>query len=270
MKKTISLLLVLAFLLSNSMSVFASGLTNLNSNDIASNKIINELNKIQNLEDQNKIKQLINTPIYGDSYENKVTPTNETDITINAIQNLSQFSGNELDQQIGKLLKNVIDSKTNDKYVSFSKDALVLVKQYCPTELVNIESRVAQKEIQIQIAPPMAMSYANSTYIKPKSYTWSNIFNVVLYRLTLTIHWATNSNNAMSYCHVDSRSYYEAQGITLFMTWCSGNYVNMYTTYAKIYQEAYYLRADGAPVYPAITVTVNNTGGISSTGNNVM
>jgi len=270
MKKFISLLIVVVLLFSCSMTVFASDSTASDSNNLKTNKILNELNKITDKADQDKVTELLSTPFYGVALDGEITPVDDTDLLIDTIQNLNKFSGKELDKQIAKLLKSTIDSKLKDPEVCFTEDAVLLVDQYCPEQNDKIKSRTetaiaAEKEASASIAAATPWTQ----YVRSKSYQWRNIGGVLLYYISLTIDWGTDGLGNIAYSSINSKSYDGNPSFNFWECWLDSSITN-YTTYCKAVQEScYYVYATRAMVFPTITVKAYNDGSMTATGNTV-
>ena len=112
-----------------------------------------------------------------------------------------------------------------DPSVCFTNDAILLVKQYCPEALNKVIAKTDSAVMRTEKTTLIART-PWTPYLKSATYQWKNIFGVLQYQLSLTIDWGTDGNNEIAYCGVSSRLYKDNPGMSLFMTWSSGNYIN--------------------------------------------
>ena len=86
----------------------------LESVSVDANNMLKELNKITDNDKKEAIEQLLFTPFYSETYVDDEAFVNKETSSIETIQYLNKFSGNELDKKIAEQLKDTINNKIQD------------------------------------------------------------------------------------------------------------------------------------------------------------
>jgi hypothetical protein len=242
MKNIISLMIAVVLLFSCSIPAFASDSEAKNTTNIVPNKVLNELNKITNKVDRDKIEQFLFTPLYSESFVDDKVPANENS-NIERIQYLNKFSGSELDKQIASQLRNTIDSKIQSPYVCFSDEAVSLAKQYCPEKLAELISKTVPEKILIE--PAMAaLSFANCSYYRTIYFQEVNGFNVIMWKMSISIDWRTDSNGNINYCKVPKKSFTANPFAGVYFNRWGTESIAKYPGYATIHERALFNYVD--------------------------